>query len=81
MDFTMDSELDKELLALKRHAEWRGKLAIEVKSPIETQEDLSLAYTPGVAQPCLEIAEDEKLAYTYTGKWNTVAVVTDGTAV
>ncbi|MCI8349478.1 MAG: NADP-dependent malic enzyme [Firmicutes bacterium] len=77
----MDSELDKELLALKRHAEWRGKLAIEVKSPIETQEDLSLAYTPGVAQPCLEIAEDEKLAYTYTGKWNTVAVVTDGTAV
>ena len=79
--FTMDSELDKELLALKRHAEWRGKLAIEVKSPIETQEDLSLAYTPGVAQPCLEIAEDEKLAYTYTGKWNTVAVVTDGTAV
>ena len=81
MDFTMDSELDKELLALKRHAEWRGKLAIEVKSPIETQEDLSLAYTPGVAQPCLEIAEDEKLAYTYSGKWNTVAVVTDGTAV
>lgn len=81
MDFAMDSELDKELLALKRHAEWRGKLAIEVKSPIETQEDLSLAYTPGVAQPCLEIAEDEKLAYTYTGKWNTVAVVTDGTAV
>ena len=81
MDFAMDSELDKELLALKRHAEWRGKLAIEVKSPIETQEDLSLAYTPGVAQPCLEIAEDEKLAYTYTGKWNTVAVITDGTAV
>lgn len=81
MDFARDEQLDKKTLALKKHAEWRGKLEIKVKAPMETQEDLAMAYTPGVAEPCLEIAEDEKLAYAYTGKWNTVAVITDGTAV
>ncbi len=81
MDFARDDQLDKKTLALKKHAEWRGKLEINVKAPMKDQEDLAIAYTPGVAEPCLEIASDEKLAYTYTGKWNTVAVITDGTAV
>ena len=81
MDFARDDQLDKKTLALKKHAEWRGKLEIKVKAPMQTQDDLAMAYTPGVAEPCLEIASDEKLAYTYTGKWNTVAVITDGTAV
>lgn len=81
MDFARDEQLDKKMLALKKHAQWRGKLEIKVKAPMENQEDLALAYTPGVAEPCLEIASDEGLAYTYTGKGNTVAVITDGTAV
>ena len=68
-------------LALKKHAEWKGKLSTELKAPITNREELSIAYTPGVAEPCLEIAKDEDLAYTYTGKGNTVAVITDGTAV
>jgi len=58
-----------------------GKIAIEVTKVCETQEDLSLAYTPGVAIPCLEIAKDEDLAYTYTNKGNLVAVISDGSAV
>lgn len=72
-------ERNKKALAL--HAEHRGKYAIRPLVPVETGEDLSLAYTPGVATPCLEIAKDPGMAYTYTRKWNTVAVVTDGTAV
>lgn len=67
--------------ALRKHEEWKGKLSIEVKVPITNKAELAIAYTPGVAQPCLEIARDEKLAYTYTGKGNLVAVITDGTAV
>ncbi|MEE0514890.1 MAG: NADP-dependent malic enzyme, partial [Emergencia sp.] len=66
---------------LAKHAEWRGKLSIETKAPITSKEELAVAYTPGVAEPCLEIQKDESLAYTYTGKGNTVAVITDGTAV
>ena len=81
MEFARDDQLDRKQLALKKHAEWKGKLAIRVKAPMKDQQDLALAYTPGVAEPCLEIASDEKLAYTYTGKGNTVAVITDGTAV
>lgn len=68
-------------LALKKHAEWKGKLSIQLKEPITNKEELAIAYTPGVAEPCLEIEKDENLAYTYTGKGNTVAVITDGTAV
>lgn len=68
-------------LALQKHAQWRGKLSVESKCPISNKEELAVAYTPGVAEPCLEIRKDEKLAYTYTGKGNTVAVITDGTAV
>ena len=73
--------MDKKELALKKHAEWRGKLSVETKAPITNREELAIAYTPGVADPCLEIQKDESLAYTYTGKGNTVAVITDGTAV
>ena len=73
--------MDYSKLALEKHAEWRGKLSVESKAPITNREELSVAYTPGVAAPCLEIEKDENLAYTYTGKGNTVAVITDGTAV
>lgn len=73
--------MDKKEFALKKHEEWRGKLSIETKAPITNKEELAVAYTPGVAEPCLEIEKDESLAYKYTGKGNTVAVITDGTAV
>jgi len=73
--------LDKKKMALEKHKQWRGKLSTELKSQIETMEDMSIAYTPGVAEPCLEIAKDEMLSYEYTGKGNLVAVITDGTAV
>ncbi len=67
--------------SLKKHYEWRGKLEITPKAPVDSAEALSLAYTPGVAQPCLEIQKDVSKSYELTGRWNTVAVVTDGTAV
>lgn len=68
-------------LALLKHKEWKGKLSIESKAPISTPDDLSVAYTPGVAAPCLEIQKNTDLSYDYTGRGNLVAVVTDGTAV
>jgi len=67
--------------ALKLHEEWKGKISVELKAPLEDKEDLSVAYTPGVAEPCREIAKDKEKAYTYTWKGNIVAVVSDGTAV
>ncbi len=67
--------------ALKLHEEWNGKLNIMSKSPIQSREDLALAYTPGVAEPCKIIAKDPEAAYKYTMKANTVAVVSDGSAV
>lgn len=67
--------------ALDKHLEWKGKLEVVSKAEIETMEDMAIAYTPGVAEPCLEIEMDEMLAYDYTGKGNLVAVITDGTAV
>ena len=67
--------------ALKMHHEWKGKLSVVPKISIKDKNDLSIAYTPGVAQPCLEIQKDKDLSYELTGRWNTVAVVTDGTAV
>lgn len=67
--------------ALRMHREWRGKLNIVPKMSIKNKDDLSIAYTPGVAQPCLEIKKDVNLSYELTGRWNTVAVITDGTAV
>ena len=73
--------MDNRTVALQKHSEWRGKLDIALRAPIENDEDLAIAYTPGVAEPCLEIRKDEDLAYEYTGKGNLVAVLTDGTAV
>ena len=66
---------------LQLHEVHQGKLAVSLKVDIETKHDLSLAYTPGVAEPCLEIAQDREQVYRYTGKGNAVAIVTDGTAV
>jgi len=71
--------LDEE--AVEFHKKARGKIAIASKVPLATRKDLSLAYTPGVAEPCRRIAKDKKLVYEYTSKWNTVAVVSDGTRV
>ncbi|HEX9062390.1 MAG TPA: malic enzyme-like NAD(P)-binding protein, partial [Clostridia bacterium] len=67
--------------AIKKHAEWKGKIEVISTVPVKTKEDLSLAYTPGVAEPCLAISKDVDLSYQYTRRWNLVAVVTDGTAV
>lgn len=67
--------------ALKFHEEKRGKLEICSRTPIKDSQDLSLAYTPGVAEPCREIYKDPSKAYLYTRKWNTVAVISDGTTV
>ncbi len=67
--------------ALQLHKEWNGKLETTSKCAIKTREDLAIAYTPGVAEPCKVIAEDKKLAYKYTIKANTVAVISDGSAV
>lgn len=73
--------MDIKEQALKKHYEWQGKIEVVSRAPIETREDLSLAYTPGVAQPCLEIAKDPELSYKLTRRSNLVAVITDGTAV
>ena len=67
--------------ALKLHEEWNGKLETVSKTPVKSREDLALAYTPGVAEPCKVIAKDKEVAYKYTMKANTVAVVSDGSAV
>ena len=73
MDYAQES--------LKLHYQWKGKLDIVPKMAVASKMDLSLAYTPGVVQPCLEIQKDVEKSYELTGRWNTVAVVTDGTAV
>lgn len=73
--------MDIKELALQKHYEWGGKIEVISRAPIETREDLSTAYTPGVAQPCLEIAENPELSYKLTRRSNLVAVITDGTAV
>lgn len=67
--------------ALKMHKEWQGKLEITAKSKVKSKEDLSIAYTPGVAEPCRKIHQNKEDVYTYTMKGNTVAVISDGTAV
>ena len=73
--------MDMKEKALVCHKEWNGKLETTAKSKVNSREDLAIAYTPGVAEPCKEIAKDKSLAYTYTWKSNTVAVVSDGSAV
>ena len=67
--------------SLKKHYEWKGKIEVSGRVAVNDKEALSLAYTPGVAAPCLEIQKDESKSYDLTRRWNTVAVVTDGTAV
>ena len=73
--------MDNKEKALKCHEEWNGKLETIAKSKVNSREDLAIAYTPGVAEPCKVIAKDKELAYKYTWKSNTVAVVSDGSAV
>ena len=73
--------MDTTKKALDMHYQWKGKLEIVPKVSVANSEDLALAYTPGVAQPCLEIQKDINKSYELTGRWNTVAVITDGTAV
>ncbi len=73
--------MDYAAESLKLHYQWRGKLDTVPKMEVKDRQSLSLAYTPGVAQPCLEIKQDINKSYELTGRWNTVAVVTDGTAV
>lgn len=73
--------MDKKEFALLQHEKWNGKLEVVSRAKVETPEDLAVAYTPGVAEPCLKIAEDVDLSYKYTRRGNMVAVVTDGTAV
>lgn len=73
--------MDIKAKSLELHKLWRGKLEIRSRVPVKNKEDLSLAYTPGVAEACLEIKKDPALSYELTRRWNTVAVITDGTAV
>lgn len=67
--------------SLEKHEAWRGKIEISARSPVGNRDELSLAYTPGVAEPCLRIHKDPDLSYTYTRRWNLCLVVTDGSAV
>ncbi len=73
--------MDMKEMALKRHFEWKGKIGIEVKIDVDSSEALSIAYTPGVAEPCMAIAKNPDLSFDLTGRGNFVAVITDGTAV
>ena len=67
--------------SLRLHGEWKGKIEVTARVPVETKDDLSLAYTPGVAQPCMEIQKDLEKSYELTRRWNLCAVITDGSAV
>ncbi len=73
--------MDYRKIALEKHGEWAGKIETAVRVPLNGKDDLSVAYTPGVAEPCMAIHHDVNKSYDLTRRWNTVAVVTDGTAV
>ena len=73
MDYAQES--------LRLHAQWQGKIEVQARVPVAGKDDLSLAYTPGVAQPCLEIQKDLSKSYDLTRRWNLCAVITDGSAV
>ena len=73
--------MDNNELAILKHTEWQGKIEVIARAPVSSKEDLAVAYTPGVAAPCLEISDNTDLSYKYTRRHNLVAVVTDGTAV
>lgn len=77
----MSTAQERREIALNKHREWKGKIEVIAKAPVGTKEELAIAYTPGVAEPCLEISKDVDLSYEYTRRGNLVAVVTDGTAV
>ncbi len=77
----MDTITDEKQTVIQMHKKWNGKLETVSKAPVRNRTDLAITYTPGVAEPCKLIAEDKSLAYTYTIKSNTVAVVSDGSAV
>lgn len=81
MQKRVDCFMDYGKIALEEHRKWRGKLEVLPKVPLSTMHDLSIAYTPGVAAPCLEIQKDLNKSFELTGRWNTIAVVTDGSAV
>jgi malate dehydrogenase (oxaloacetate-decarboxylating) len=80
MNFVEDSDMEKSK-AIQKHIDWQGKIEVIARAPVGTKEELATAYTPGVAEPCLEISKDVDLSYLYTRRHNLVAVVTDGTAV
>lgn len=67
--------------SLKKHGEWKGKIETVCRVPVDSREALSLTYTPGVAEPCLAIQKNPELSFELTRRWNTVAVITDGTAI
>ena len=73
--------MDYKKIAMDRHAQWKGKLEIVSRAEIKDYEDLAIAYTPGVAEPCIAIKENPEMSFELTRRWNTVAVITDGTAV
>ena len=73
--------MDVKQEAIQKHIEWKGKIEVISRAPVGTKKELSIAYTPGVAEPCLEIQKDVDLSYVYTRRHNLVAVITDGTAV
>ena len=73
--------MDNKEIAIAKHTEWQGKIEVIARAPVDSKEALAIAYTPGVAEPCLEISENVDLSYKYTRRHNLVAVITDGTAV
>ncbi len=73
--------MDVKQKALQQHYEWKGKIEVTSRTPVKTREQLSVAYTPGVAEPCLAIRDDYNKSFELTRRWNMVAVITDGTAV
>ena len=73
--------MDIKQLALDKHAEWQGKIEVISRTKVENSDDLSVAYTPGVAQPCLEIQKDYNKSFELTRRWNLIGVITDGSAV
>ena len=73
--------MDKKEFALNQHEKWNGKIETTAKSHVNSREDLAIAYTPGVAEPCKVIAKDPDAAYKYTMKANTIAVVSDGSCL
>ena len=73
--------MDVKERALEAHEKWAGKIEVVARCEVNSKDDLSIAYTPGVAEPCLKIKDDPTLSYKYTRRHNLVAVITDGTAV